>query len=179
MAEKYYVYIHRKISDGKCFYVGKGSGNRLYDINSRNNKWKNIVKKYGFEAESVINNLSEKIAYELEVELIKQIGRKYLCNMTDGGYGLDGYIRTKEDIVKMGISKRGKPSWSKGKKFTEEHKHKLKLAKQNITEETRLKMSESQQNRPPIKDETRLKLRNATINQWKTQRHTKLSLKPK
>ena len=65
MADNFYVYCHRKKTDGKCFYVGKGIGYRYKNHHNRNNYWKNIVNKHGFTWEILIDNISEEKAFEL------------------------------------------------------------------------------------------------------------------
>lgn len=86
---KFYVYVHRRATDGSVFYVGKGSGNRSRNSN-RNPHWKRIVAKHGFTAEIVERDLTETQAFAREVALIAHFGRKNLCNLTDGGDGLIG-----------------------------------------------------------------------------------------
>jgi hypothetical protein len=58
---KFYVYCHCKKIDGKCFYIGKGTGYRYNQKTSRNQYWKNIVNKHGFTWKILINNISERI----------------------------------------------------------------------------------------------------------------------
>lgn len=87
----FYVYLHRKLSDGRVFYVGKGRGRRAYrgDKSSRSDKWLNTANKYGWRVEIVFDNLSEEDAYALEVDTILEM--KYfnepLVNHNDGGRG--------------------------------------------------------------------------------------------
>lgn len=88
---KFYVYVHRRASDGVIFYVGKGCGDRLAKYDNRNRHWRNVVAKHGFSAEIVADNLSEPCALSHERALISAIGRGNLVNMTDGGEGVSGY----------------------------------------------------------------------------------------
>lgn len=86
------VYIHRRNDDNSIFYVGMGSEKRPYSKRDRNSYWNNISNKHGFSTEVVAKNLSVKDAYELEIFLINELGRKDLCsgrlvNLTDGGEG--------------------------------------------------------------------------------------------
>ena len=100
----FYIYCHRKKTDGKCFYIGKGKGNRYKTNQSRNQHWYNIVNKHGFETEILINNISEEKAFELEAYFCNQIGYKNLCNIrTEKGWG--GYSQSDETKQKQRISR--------------------------------------------------------------------------
>jgi CRISPR/Cas system-associated protein Cas5 (RAMP superfamily) len=95
---KYYVYLHIRLDSGEPFYVGKGKDNRYKDISSRNEYWKNIVKKYGYDIIFLEENLTEKESFEKEIYWIARIGRKdlgygNLVNMTDGGDGNVNFLR--------------------------------------------------------------------------------------
>jgi hypothetical protein len=92
-------------------YVGKGTGGRVYDHISndcRNPIFKrkiNRIRKLGLEPILKMQSvrLTEREAHKLEVKLISKIGRINrktgpLCNLTDGGEGLLGYIPTKETL---------------------------------------------------------------------------------
>jgi hypothetical protein len=98
---KYYVYQHLRRDTGEIFYVGKGEGNRYKSRIGRNPYWKNIVEKHGLIIEIIKYFDSEKLAFEAEVRLIASIGRKDLgkgplVNMSDGGEGASGAIRSAE-----------------------------------------------------------------------------------
>jgi hypothetical protein len=99
---RFYVYCHIKKTNGKCFYIGKGSKDRYKSNQGRNKHWYNIVKKYGFEYKILINNISEPKAFEFESNICKQLGYKNLCNIREeNGWG--GY--TMEESTKNKISK--------------------------------------------------------------------------
>lgn len=94
----FYTYIHFRKDDSKPFYVGKGSGNRHLSKVGRNSHWKNIVNKHGFDSKIMASWECEQDAFEHERFLIscfKDIGIK-LVNLTDGGEGASGAIRTSE-----------------------------------------------------------------------------------
>lgn len=88
----FYVYLHKRKTDGRVFYVGKGTSNRAWTSYSRSKFWKSIVDKHGLIVEIVSSDLQEWAAFELEASLIALYGRKdsglgYLCNHSDGGEG--------------------------------------------------------------------------------------------
>lgn len=106
MKHEFYVYLHRKATNGEVFYVGKGNGVRAYGKNSRNRFWNYIVKKHGLVVDIAYQGLQEWYAFELEQELIAYYGRKdlglgNLCNMTDGMEGASGYKHSKESLEKF------------------------------------------------------------------------------
>ncbi len=99
----YYVYLHRKATDGEVFYVGKGKNLRASSYKSRSTFWKSVVAKYGYYIEIVETGLQEWYAFELEKDLISYYGRcdlgyGTLVNLTDGGDGSSGYKMSKEQI---------------------------------------------------------------------------------
>lgn len=116
----YYVYLHIRKSNGKPFYVGKGSGYRSTSRAGRNFLWKLTAKKHGFDVILLEENLTEEEAYEREEYWIKRIGRENLCNFTDGGHGVNGFAITQETRRKMSASKMGAKNSYFGKKHSEE-----------------------------------------------------------
>lgn len=120
-SKDFYVYLHRKATTGKVFYVGKGTSYRAYDKIGRSNWWKNIVAKHGYSIEFYISGVQDWYAIEVEKELIAYYGRENLCNMTDGGDGASnppnsiiekrrqkniGKKRTKETRINMSNAQR-------------------------------------------------------------------------
>lgn len=94
MNNEYYVYLHRRTTDNKVFYVGKGKDKRAFDSYSRNAYWENTVNKHGLTVEIIYSKLSEEDALSLEKETIAVMRENFpdtLCNMTDGGEGISGY----------------------------------------------------------------------------------------
>lgn len=92
---KWYVYELINPIDGKTFYVGKGSGNRiehhekeaLKEVCSKKcNKIKHIWS-LGFEIHRKKNALfwDEQAAYDHETDLIAEIGLQNLTNIMPGG----------------------------------------------------------------------------------------------
>lgn len=84
------VYVHRKLSDGSIFYVGKGTKKRARSGRNRSVYWQRVADKYGWKLEIIQENISDAQAFLLEKKLISEIGREKLCNMTDGGEGCQG-----------------------------------------------------------------------------------------
>lgn len=121
----FYVYVHRRATDGRVFYVGKGKGNRYKSNNLRNNYWHNIVNKHGFTHHIVMRFECEECAFSFERALIKHYGRSNLCNMTDGGEGASG-VKQSDYTKELRASKiRGELHPFYGKKLSDEHKSKL------------------------------------------------------
>lgn len=110
MNSEYYVYLHRRKSDNKIFYVGKGKGNRIRHCSGRNSRWQRTVNKHGFVTEVLFENLTEEEAFFCEKDTILEL--RYfgvdLVNMTDGGEGSSGYRFSKEAKLKMSMIRKGR-----------------------------------------------------------------------
>lgn len=110
----YFVYVHRKKSNDKVFYVGKGKGNRYKSVSGRNNYWRNTANKHGWYYDIVYNNLLEEEALELEEFMIQEIGLDNLCNRNYYNGGQSGYTHSEESKLKMKSSMKGRTAWNKG-----------------------------------------------------------------
>ena len=101
----FYVYLHRRATDNKVFYVGKGKKKRAWNIYGRNDRWCKTYLKHGLIVEIVFDNLTEYEAFEVEKDTILEM--RYfgypLCNMTDGGEGSNGYKYTQADREKASL----------------------------------------------------------------------------
>lgn len=97
----YYVYIIYEASKGIPFYVGKGKGDRyLSHFKQSHNKFlNNKIAKIEAAGGKVVSEIifrtdDESLAYNLEIQLISQYGRRKdegtLCNITLGGEGFRG-----------------------------------------------------------------------------------------
>lgn len=157
---KYYVYEYWRLDNNTCFYVGKGSRKRCYNIKQRNKHFKDILNKTECAMVIVADNLTEEEAHQIECYLIHSYvfeegyginckghktisGTPYLTNSTWGGEGSSGVVVT--DETKKKISKAGK-----GRKFSEETKQKMSKANKGrkFSEETRQKLSKAKLNKP-------------------------------
>jgi hypothetical protein len=92
----FFVYLHRRASNGKVFYVGKGCRYRHKSLWNRSQHWQNIVNKHGYTIEIVQTGMQEWWAFELECELILKYSDHGLCNRTNGGEGASGFTITEE-----------------------------------------------------------------------------------
>ena len=97
---EFYIYVYLR-EDGSPYYVGKGKGNRAWSKNRRippptDPSLIIIVKEF----------LTEKEAFDEERLLIAFYGRKdqgtgCLRNLTDGGEGTSGCIRSQDTLDKI------------------------------------------------------------------------------
>jgi len=186
----FYIYFLRRsdkedpleLNKGQPFYVGKGSNDRIGSHRKDAKMYQNgnldykclknsiIVSLWNssldFEEEVIFNHLTEQEAFKYEIQIIAIYGRidlgtGCLANMTDGGEGHSGCIRSEETrrkISNAGIgrvfSQESKQKISqalKGKAFrrnvscSEEHKMKISAARKGIqfSDEHKKKLSEA------------------------------------
>lgn len=143
------------------FYIGKGNGTRLDEhlresqLKEKTLKNKKIKKILNEGLSPIIikisSNLFENDAFELEIKLIKIIGRLDLktgplTNLTNGGDGISGLLKTKkhrsrlslsltgikrskETRKKISLSLTGKPGRNTGNKHSNETKDKISKSK--------------------------------------------------
>jgi len=108
MNAEYYVYTYMR-EDGTPYYVGKGKNNRAYakgkgEVRPPKDKHRIVIIK---------QNLSEQEAFDLEITLINEYGRKdldtgILRNKTNGGDGASGIIRTVEQSLAQSLRQLNK-----------------------------------------------------------------------
>ena len=151
----FYVYIHRKKTNRQIFYVGKGQGERAWWVYGRSEYWQRVKSKYGLIVEILKDGLSEEEAHKLEIETIKKIGRHNLCNHTDGGEGMSGWVASEETRKKLSKIRKGRVfglearmNMSKARKGVPKSKdHVAKVAEslrgRRFSEEHRKNLSES------------------------------------
>lgn len=154
----FYVYVHRRKTDGTVFYVGKGSKYRAAAKHNRSPHWRNIVSKHGYTVEIVHRFSEEQNSLDMERELIAHYGRENLCNMTDGGEGSSGYSHTDESKIKIGLASMGNTN-TRGRKHSEETKRKIGLSLKGtvFSDERRKNISISLMGHP-VSDESRKKM---------------------
>lgn len=129
--KKFYVYVHRRLTDGLIFYVGKGCGKRHLHSYGKSKWWKSITEKHGWSSQIIHSGLSEICAYSIEKILI-EVNKKTICNLAAGGVGGSGFKnKSQEHIARIAALQTGRPK----------------------SDETRRKISESAKER--YKDKTR------------------------
>lgn len=87
--KRFYVYEWFNIESNEVFYVGKGNGNRYKIKTGRNRYFMNYINKYKCNVRKIKENLTEKEAFDLEIETIKKYRElnQCRCNICDGGEG--------------------------------------------------------------------------------------------
>jgi hypothetical protein len=109
-----FVYRHIRLDKNEPFYIGIATSKyRPVRDTCRNIIWDRIVAKTKYEVEILFEDVSVEFAKEKEIEFIKLYGRLdrgtgTLCNLTDGGDGIQGYVFTEQDKKKMSEKALGK-----------------------------------------------------------------------
>lgn len=130
MSRKYYVYIHRRQSDGRIFYVGKGCDRRAYSTYKRGKWWEKVSSKHGRIVEIVRHFQSEHSALDFEITLIAFFRMSQpLVNITDGGDGVSGLRHSEESKAKMSGPRPNAKQWLKGCNAPDYLKEKWRKAK--------------------------------------------------
>ena len=145
------VYEHLRNDTNEVFYVGIGEEEkRAFSKKNRNKYWKNIINKVGYSVNIIHKDIEWEDACKIEKLLIEKYGRKdlglgNLVNMTDGGEGALGLIRSEETRQKMSEANKGERNPNFGKTPSEESRLKMSKAQKGRTfsEESRLKMSKA------------------------------------
>jgi len=98
----FYTYAHLT-PEGKVFYIGKGTKDRVYSTSDRSKNWRSLVKKHeGVRMQVLAYWDSEDEAFEHEkllVECFKDFDFE-LANLTNGGRGVKGFIQSDETRAK-------------------------------------------------------------------------------
>jgi len=105
----YYTYIHAS-PDGEVFYVGKGTGRRVYSMRDRSWIWRERFNQFdGITMKIVSRFETEDAAFQHEQELVRYYKDKGcdLVNLTEGGAGPNGYYQSPETRAKKSALLRG------------------------------------------------------------------------
>jgi hypothetical protein len=173
---RFYTYAYLR-EDKTPYYIGKGTGDRIYSTNRRNNPPKDKSRIIFLK-----QNLTEEEAFRHEIYMIAVFGRKdlgtgILHNLTDGGDGASGYVfseetrkkmreRTpsEETRKKMSEARKGEKNHNYGKTHSEETRRKMSEAQKGktLSEEHKDKISEGLKGKP-VSEETRRKMSEALI----------------
>ena len=113
----FYTYAYLR-EDKTPYYIGKGTGNRIYSTNRRLKPPKDKSRIIFLK-----QNLTEEEAFKHEIYMIAVFGRKdlgtgILHNKTNGGEGSSGLVLSEATKKIMSEAKRGKSK-------TEKHRKKL------------------------------------------------------
>jgi hypothetical protein len=183
---RFYTYAYLR-EDRTPYYIGKGTGKRIYSKNRKGLKSPKDRSRIIF----LKRNITEQEAFKHEIYMIAVFGRKdlgtgILHNRTDGGEGCSGFNHseeTKEKIrsavkgrthsegskVKISESKKGENNYFYGKSHSEETKRKMSAAAKNMSENHKAKISAAAKGRL-FSEETRAKLSAAAKNMSKEHR---------
>jgi hypothetical protein len=154
--KRYYVYGLFDEKD-KCFYIGKGTGNRKEHhyrnfLNNKNVcnhllfcKFKSLQQKnIKPKTKILLEGLTELEAYNKEIELIQKYGKKIeggsLCNVADGGNHPPSFndlklTKTEEECIDI----RSRQRQTIMKSTLQRNKNKIEILKQRLKENKTLK----------------------------------------
>lgn len=103
------VYQHRRKDTNEVFYIGIGSDEKRAYEYGRNHLWQEVVDETEYDIEITHKDIIWEEACAIEKYLISFWGRKdlglgLLTNLTDGGDGTIGFIRSAESNKKQSDS---------------------------------------------------------------------------
>ncbi|MEI6058981.1 MAG: NUMOD3 domain-containing DNA-binding protein [archaeon] len=198
---KYSVYELWVAGEESPFYVGKGIQGRPYwhldaaRKGERSHKSNKIRKAWRMSLPIIIKHVHrtdiEEVAFGEEKRLIKFYGRMVdgtgvLTNLTDGGEGASGAIRSEETRQKLSMASKGNQIWL-GKTHSEESKLKISLANKGNqiwlgkthSDESKLKISIAAKNRisKPLSEEHKQNIRKALLGKPFTEEHRQNSIR--
>jgi hypothetical protein len=167
-ASIFYVYILRHPKTMSPLYVGKGKNKRVFDHfkpSSKNTHLKNKLRKIeridgSIMIEMFAKNINEPLALEVEIGLVKQFGRLdlktgVLYNLTDGGDGASGSIKSPETRARMSLARHNMPP-EKKEKLTRSFRYKTLEHIQKVAA-TRVGKTHSAETRQKISDAAKMR----------------------
>ena len=129
----FYTYAHVRNDTSKIFYIGKGSGRRMYRKDARNVHWHNVVNKAGYTPILLAKWPTENEAFEHEKFLIKCFEGTLVNqssggdgNNASGGFSFVGKKHSQTAKEKCRMAHIGKPK-SEQSKALNAHAHKQKI----------------------------------------------------
>lgn len=145
------VYFHLKEGVAEVFYVGIGSEKRAFSRANRSKFWHHVVEKHGYDVLIEDDGLTWAQACELEKKYIAWFGRRIdnsgtLVNLTPGGDGVVGMVRSAEYRAKISAHRTGTHHSKETKaKLSKANKGNAKLIKsltgRELTDEHRANIS--------------------------------------
>lgn len=138
--EYYYIKKYDCLSEDN-YNISDGGHNGNPFAGKSNEEMKEIGKRISEKNSGINNGMYGKHHKEESKQKIKE---KQIWQQGENHpmYGKHHNEKTKQ---KMSESLKGRESWNKGKKISEEHKQKIKESKKNISKETREKISKSRE----------------------------------
>lgn len=119
----YYLYQHTRLDKNEVFYVGIGTVTPIHRlecntiqckylrafarVKSRNPHWINIANKTEFTVNIILETENIEEIKRKEKEYIA-LYKPTLCNLTEGGGGIEGYNHTEETKLKISRTLTGK-----------------------------------------------------------------------
>lgn len=165
--KNYKVYMHIFPNNKKYIGITMQKLEQRWRRGNRYNKYmKNAIEKYGWENikhKILFENLTKEEAEQKEIELIecyKSNQREFGYNIANGG-NHQGTV-SEETKSKISLANKGKTSWCKNKKFTNEERNK------RYNSEFKEKISKKMKGRTAwnkglkSSDEVKIKISNAT-----------------
>ena len=156
---EFYVYVHIRLDNNTVFYVGKGHGNRAYNLSrGKGTHHDNICKACGCKAVIIKDNLTESQAFRLESKMIKYYVHTlgygidikgynnydhklpHLTNKSWGGEGSSGYKHSEETKREMSEKRKCENNHFYGMHHSEEAKRKMSEKKKGKPSNNRIKV---------------------------------------
>lgn len=131
---RFYVYAY--YSNNIVFYIGKGTGTRIYNKTKRSEAFINKIKEGNWHYIKLAENLTEEDSYELEEIIIETIGLNNLVNIVPGGTekyklgrNMQGINNPRYGVYVSEITKEKISKSHVGKKMSEEAKKNMSLGR--------------------------------------------------